>query len=69
MSLTTDYRTLISRGRKAGLSTRELYSAISARPGEGFDQALGRSDTNGYVSSINQHGQRVYRPLGSPQRP
>jgi hypothetical protein len=67
MSLTTDYRTLINRGRKAGLNTRELYSAMSARPSEG-EQAPGQADTNGFVSSINQYGRRVYRPLGSPQR-
>jgi hypothetical protein len=67
MSLTTDYRTLINRGRKAGLSTRELYVAMSARPGEGSD-ALGRADTNGYVQGINARGQRVFRPLNSDER-
>jgi hypothetical protein len=67
MSLNTDSHTLISRGRKAGLSTRELYPALSARPGEGTD-ALGRADTNGYVRSINQQGQCVYRPLNDSPR-
>jgi hypothetical protein len=63
MGLSTDTRTLINRGRKAGLTTRELYSALGGRPAEGSDHA-GRADTNGYVSSINQHGHCVYRPLG-----
>jgi hypothetical protein len=62
MSLNTDYHTLISRGRKAGLGTRELYLAMSTRPSEGND-ALGRADTNGYIASINAQGQRVFRPL------
>jgi hypothetical protein len=69
MSLSTDYRTLINRGRKAGLTTRELYSAMSARPPEGSDQILGQSDTNGFVPGFNQQGQRVYRPVGSYPRP
>lgn len=68
MSLTTDYRTMINRGRKAGLTTRELYSAMSTRPMEGSDQILGQSDCNGFVSSFNQHGQRVYLPLGKGRR-
>jgi hypothetical protein len=69
MSLATDYHTLINRGRKAGLTTRELYSAIAARPTEGAEQMLGQADCNGFVSSVNQKGQRVYRPLGSYPRP
>ena len=67
MSLSTDNRTLINRGRKAGLSTRELYLAMATRPGEGSD-GLGQADTNGYVSSINPQGRRVYRPLGNNGR-
>jgi hypothetical protein len=63
MGLSTDTRTLINRGRKAGLTTRELYTALGGRPAEGSDQG-GRADTNGYVSSINQRGLCVYRPLG-----
>ena len=29
MSLNTHYQVLINRGRKAGLTTRELYSAMA----------------------------------------
>jgi hypothetical protein len=57
----TDYRTLIDRGRKAGLNTRELYQAIAARRPE-EDRLPGQTDGNGYVSGYNQAGQRVYRP-------
>ncbi len=67
MSLSTDYSSMISRGRKAGLSTQELYQALSTRPGEGAD-TLGRADTNGYVVSINSQGQRVYRRLDDASR-
>ncbi len=64
MGLSTDPRTLINRGRKAGLTTRELYSALGHRPGEGSDHG-GQTDTNGFVSSLDQYGNRVYRPLSS----
>jgi hypothetical protein len=70
MSLTTDYHVLISRGRKAGLTTRELYAAMAACSAEGTDAGLGRADCNGFISSVNPQGQRAYRPLGKyPQLP
>jgi hypothetical protein len=62
----TDYRTLINRGRKAGLNTRELYQAIQGRRPED-DRSLGETDGNGYVASYNQAGQRVYRPGNQPR--
>ena len=58
------YLTLIDRGRKAGLGTRELYTAMSTRPSEGVDEAPGQVDGNGFVSTYNQDGKRVYRPTG-----
>ncbi len=58
----TDYQTLVNRGRKAGLGTRELYSALSARRPEDSDQTTGRTDSNGFVSVYGRNGQRVYRP-------
>jgi hypothetical protein len=69
MIIPTNHSTLISRGRKAGLSTREIYSAIAARPAEGSDRALHQLDGNGFVSSYNQQGQRVFRPVGGQVRP
>jgi hypothetical protein len=65
MSPNTHYQALINRGRKAGLTTRELYSAMAGRPVEGCDDMLGRADCNGYVPSISPQGQRIYRPLGT----
>lgn len=60
----TDIRTLISMGRKAGLSTRELYSALSGRPPEGRD-GQGQADTNGYVHGTDSQGHNVYVPGGT----
>jgi hypothetical protein len=60
----SNYLTLINRGRKAGLGTGELYAALSTRPSEGVDAAPGQVDGNGFVSTYNQQGKRVYRPTG-----
>jgi hypothetical protein len=65
----TDYRTLINRGRKAGLKTSELYLAMTSCPTTGNEQFHGQSDGNGFVTSFNQQGQRIYRPLGAYPRP
>jgi hypothetical protein len=64
----TDYRTLIDRGRKAGLRTAELYHAMAARPPEAGDAMPGQADGNGFVSAFNGLGQRVFRPTGTPGR-
>jgi hypothetical protein len=68
MSL-TDYQTLINRGRKAGLNTRELYSAMATRSSEGTEQSPNQMDGNGFVQGYDQQGRRVYRPIGSYPRP
>jgi hypothetical protein len=64
----TDYRTLIDRGRKAGLGTSELYRAIAGQRGDDH-QGPGQTDGNGFVASVTQSGQRVYQPIGSYRRP
>lgn len=63
----TDIRTLISMGRKAGLSTRELYSALAGRPAEGRD-VQGQADTNGYVHGTDTQGRNIYHPAGDQPR-
>jgi hypothetical protein len=63
----SNYLTLINRGRKAGLGTRDLYAAMSTRPSEGVEEARGQVDGNGYVSTYNQQGKRVYRPTDAAQ--
>ena len=63
----SNYLMLISRGRKAGLGTTELYTALSNRPSEGVDEPPGQVDGNGFVSTYNQQGKRVYRPNGGPR--
>ena len=65
----SDYRTLIDRGRKAGLSTSELYRAMAARAPEAAEQSPGQADGNGFVGGYDQGGHRVYRPLAGHRRP
>lgn len=61
----TDYRTLIDRGRKAGLQTADLYNALTARRPEAGDRNFGESDGNGFVSAFGRHGQNVFHPVGN----
>jgi hypothetical protein len=58
---------MINRGRKAGLSTRELYQAMASRPPEGSDSPTGQADGNGYVASVSPQGRRLYRQAGLGQ--
>jgi len=64
----TDYRTMIDRGRKAGLRATELYQAMSAERTQEMSQAMGQGDCNGYVPSCGKDGRRVFRPIGSYPR-
>jgi hypothetical protein len=59
----SDYRTLVDRGRRAGLNTTELYQAISTRPLDAPQLFLGKTDSNGYVSGYDQQGHQVFRPI------
>jgi hypothetical protein len=59
----TDYRTLIDRGRKAGLGTAELYRAMTSRRPEASDQVAGVADGNGFVSTYNRQGRREFGPV------
>jgi hypothetical protein len=63
-----DYRTLVDRGRKAGLGTADLYTAMASRPPEAGDHSPGEADGNGFVAGFDRQGQRVYRPGGSAGR-
>ena len=61
----TDYRTLIDRGRRAGLGTADLYNAIAAaRRPEAGDRFAGGTDGNGFVSAFDRQQRVVYRPTG-----
>lgn len=62
----TDYRTLIDRGRRAGLRTGDIYRAIGAHRAEAGDASAGITDGNGYISGFNGHGQRVFRQHRRP---
>ena len=59
----SDYRTLLNHARKAGLSTREMYSALASRPPEANDDSDRQGDGNGFVVEYTKSGHRVYRPL------
>jgi hypothetical protein len=60
--------TLIDRGRKAGLSTSELYTALSSRRAESGDRPAGAADGNGFVSAVGWQGRPTYRPVGGGYR-
>jgi hypothetical protein len=59
----SDIRTLLNHGRKAGLSTREMYSALVTQPAEAQANSNRLADGNGFVSDYTLAGQRVYRPM------
>ena len=63
----TDYRTLLDRGRKAGLRTSELYPALASRPPEASDGLRSQADGNGFVLGYGRSGERIYRPVAAPQ--
>jgi hypothetical protein len=61
----TDYRTLVDRGRKAGLKTADIYNALTSRRPEAGDRFVGETDGNGIIPGFDQHGQSVFRPSGN----
>ena len=64
----SSYHLLLSRGRKAGLTTRELNSALASRPVLVHDQQPGQPDCNGFVAGIDAQGHRTYRPSDETPR-
>lgn len=63
-----DYRTLIDLGRRAGLRTSELYTAIVTRRPEVTESRSDQADSNGFIPGYDQSGHRVYRPIGDTAR-
>ncbi len=63
-----DYRTLIDRGRKAGLQTAELYHAMSSLRSAAGSRYPGQADGNGFVSVYDGQGQCVFRPTANHGR-
>lgn len=61
MTRNSDYHLMLSRGRKAGLSARELNQALATRPVEGGERSPGQNDANGYICSVDAGGHRIYR--------
>lgn len=68
MSHSMNYQAMINRGRKAGLNTRDLYSAMASVHVDNGAQGPGQADGNGFISTVNQEGQQVYRPVGGTPR-
>lgn len=64
----SNYRAMINRGRKAGLTAGELYSAMATRPGESTDLTPGVLDGNGFVTAYDPQGRRIFRPSGETNR-
>jgi len=63
----SDYYRLIDRGRKAGLTTGELYRAMTGQRPEATE-TVGETDGNGFVAEVDAQGQTVYRPGGEAKR-
>lgn len=64
----SSYQKLLSRGRKAGLSTHELNQALATRPVSIEEQGYGQADPNGFVAGIDAQGHRTYRPMNGEAR-
>ncbi|MCS7168759.1 MAG: hypothetical protein RMI91_13735 [Gemmatales bacterium] len=60
-----DRRAQIERGRKAGLQTREIYSALTHRSVSAQELAQEIVDANGYSAAVNADGRVYYRPNGA----
>jgi hypothetical protein len=60
--LRSDHRTLLDKGRKAGLSTYDLYNALAGRRPQPHEQGLNATDGNGFVPTYDRVGHPVYRP-------
>jgi hypothetical protein len=61
------HNTLINLGRKAGLRTSELYSALASGRAATKDAGAGRTDGNGITTGLDAQGHPVFRP-DSPGR-
>lgn len=59
---TRNQQDLINRGRKAGLSMREIYGSMATLPAEATQGDNQQVDGNGYVVTVDEQGRREYRP-------
>lgn len=57
------HSTWLNRGRKAGLNTREIYSALGASEARNDVDLTTHADCNGYVLRYTEDGQSVYVPV------
>jgi hypothetical protein len=57
----TDHRTLLNRGRKAGLSTAELYMALASRQPQAGDVRGDAIDSNGMIVRLDAAGHALFQ--------
>jgi hypothetical protein len=68
MIRSSDYHLMLSRGRKAGLTARELNLALTMQPVAGGEQSQGQPDCNGFISGVDAQGHRTYTQVGQTPR-
>jgi hypothetical protein len=57
-----DHHTLINLGRRAGLKTSELYSALASCRLTAHQVRAGSTDGNGFVPGYDAAGNQIYEP-------
>jgi hypothetical protein len=68
MVRSSEYHLMLSRGRKAGLTARELNSAFVMRPVVGGEHQPGQADCNGFISGVDAQGHRTLTPISEAPR-
>jgi hypothetical protein len=64
MVRSSDYHRMLSRGRKAGLTARELNLSLALQPVVGNERSLAQADCNGFISGVDAQGHRIFTPIG-----
>jgi len=57
-----NHNTLIDLGRKAGLKTSEIYSALASGRAATPDAGAGRTDGNGITAGLDAQGHPTFQP-------
>ncbi|MBY0230189.1 MAG: hypothetical protein K2W96_12980 [Gemmataceae bacterium] len=68
MSRSSDYRLLLTRGRKAGLTASEINSALAGRAAAAGEQTPGQPDANGFMHGIDERGHMTTQPIDEAAR-
>ena len=65
----SSHRSLINMGRKAGLQTSELYTALAGRRPTTRELNDRGGDSNGYTPNVDADGRQVYTPTQNRANP